>query len=176
MSKQWLLVGLIVGGLVLGAVTLTTLGESVARVEVGAEAPDFRALDLATGDTVALRDHYAGKVTLLNIWATWCIPCRTEMPSMEALYRELAPRGFEIAAVSIDEGNSQVVRNFGDELELTFDILHDRSGRIQQLYQTTGVPETFLLNREGVIVRRVIGAHDWNSATNRALVERLLDE
>jgi thiol-disulfide isomerase/thioredoxin len=115
-------------------------------------------------------------VTLVNIWATWCVPCRAEMPSMEQLYTALAPRGFAIAAVSIDEGPAEDVRAFAQELGLTFDILHDRSTRIQQSYQTTGVPESFLLNREGVIVKRVIGAHDWNSAANRALVERLLAE
>jgi peroxiredoxin len=78
--------------------------------------------------------------------------------------------------VSIDEGPPDDVRAFGQELKLTFDLLQDRSGRIQQSYQTTGVPESFLLDRSGVIVKRIIGAHDWNSPANRALVERLLDE
>ncbi len=176
MSKQWLTVGIIVAGLVLGAAALTRFGADVARVEVGARAPDFKALDLASGDSVSLRERYAGKVTLVNIWATWCIPCRVEMPAMEQLYTSLAPRGFAIAAVSIDEGSPEDVRAFGSELGLTFDMLQDRSTRIQETYQTTGVPESFLLDRQGVIVRRVIGAHDWGSPTNRALVERLLDE
>jgi peroxiredoxin len=68
------------------------------------------------------------------------------------------------------------VRKFGSDLELSFDLLQDRSQRVQQLYQTTGVPESFLLDRQGVIVKRVIGAHDWNSPANRALVKRLLEE
>jgi len=143
---------------------------------VAATAPDFRAVDLGTGDSVSLREHYRGKVTLVNIWATWCVPCRVEMPAMERVYTQLAPRGFSIAAVSIDEGPPDDVRAFGQELKLTFDLLQDRSGRIQQSYQTTGVPESFLLDRHGVIVKRIIGAHDWNSPANRALVERLLDE
>jgi len=134
------------------------------------------AVDLGTGDSVSLREHYRGKVTLVNIWATWCVPCRVEMPAMERVYTQLAPRGFSIAAVSIDEGPPDDVRAFGQELKLTFDLLQDRSGRIQQSYQTTGVPESFLLDRHGVIVKRIIGAHDWNSPANRALVERLLDE
>jgi cytochrome c biogenesis protein CcmG, thiol:disulfide interchange protein DsbE len=176
MSKQWVFAGLIVAGLAGGATIMTKVGSEVAPVQVGATAPDFHAIDLATGDSVTLHDRYRGKVTLVNIWATWCVPCRVEMPAMEHLYTSLAPRGFAIAAVSIDEGPPEDVRNFGRELELTFDLLHDRSTRIQQLYQTTGVPESFLLNREGVIVKRIIGAHDWNSAANQALVERLLDE
>jgi cytochrome c biogenesis protein CcmG/thiol:disulfide interchange protein DsbE len=98
------------------------------------------------------------------------------MPAMEHLYTALAPQGFAIAAVSIDEGDPEDVRRFGRELELSFDLLQDRSQRIQQSYQTTGVPESFLLDREGVIVKRIIGAHDWNSPANRALVGRLLAE
>jgi cytochrome c biogenesis protein CcmG, thiol:disulfide interchange protein DsbE len=159
-----------------GATIMTRVGSEVAPVEVGATAPEFKAIDLASGDSVSLREHYRGKVTLVNIWATWCVPCRVEMPAMEHLYSGLGPRGFAVAAVSIDEGPPDDVRKFGRELELTFDLLHDRSGRIQQLYQTTGVPESFLLDRNGVIVKRVIGAHDWNSPANRALVERLLEQ
>lgn len=176
MSKQWILVGVIVVGLTTGAVALTKFGPDVVRVEVGAAAPDFRAIDLATGDSVSFRENYEGAVTLVNIWATWCIPCRVEMPAMERVYRDLAPRGFKIAAISIDEGSSEDVRAFGQELGLSFDMLHDRSTAVQQTYQTTGVPESFLINRSGIIVKRIIGAHDWSSPVNRALVERLLDE
>jgi peroxiredoxin len=176
MSKQWMFVGVIVAGLVTGAAVLTKLGPDIQRVEVGARAPDFRAIDLATGDTVSFREHYDGAVTLVNIWATWCIPCRVEMPAMERVYRDLAPRGFKIAAISIDEGSPEDVRAFGQELGLSFDMLQDRSTAVQQTYQTTGVPESFLVNREGIIVKRIIGAHDWSSPVNRALVERLLDE
>lgn len=176
MSKQWIFVGLIVTGVAAGGTIMTKVGSEVAPVQVGATAPDFRAIDLATGDSVALRQRYRGKVTLVNIWATWCVPCRVEMPAMEQVYSALAPRGFAVAAVSIDEGSPDDVRKFGQDLELSFDLLQDRSGRIQQLYQTTGVPESFLLDRRGVIVKRVIGAQDWNSPVNRALVERLLDE
>ena len=176
MSKQWAFVLLVLAGLGTGAAILTRVGSEVASVEVGAKAPDFRAADLATGDTVSLHERYRGKVTLVNIWATWCVPCRVEMPAMERVYNRLAPRGFAIAAVSIDEGSPEEVRAFGRELGLSFDLLQDRSNRIQQLYQTTGVPESFLLDRQGVIVKRIIGAHDWNSPVNRALVERLLDD
>ena len=176
MSKQWMVVGILVAGLVAGAGALAKYGPDVQRVEVGARAPDFRAVDLATGDSVSLRERYRGAVTLVNVWATWCVPCRVEMPAMEKLYQSLAPRGFRIAAVSIDEGSPEDVQAFARELELSFDILQDRSTKVQQMYQTTGVPESFLLNREGVIVKRVIGAHDWSSAVNRALIERLLDE
>jgi len=176
MSKQWIFVALVVAGAAVGVTIMTRVGSEVAPVQVGAVAPEFHAIDLATGDSVSLHERYRGKVTLVNIWATWCVPCRVEMPAMERLYDSLAPRGFAIAAVSIDEGSPDDVRAFGQELGLTFDLLQDRSTRIQQTYQTTGVPESFLLDRRGVIVKRIIGAHDWSSPANRALVERLLDE
>jgi cytochrome c biogenesis protein CcmG, thiol:disulfide interchange protein DsbE len=176
MSKQWILVGVIVGGLIVGAAALAKFGPEVQRVEVGSKAPDFRAIDLATGDSVSLRDRYRGAVTLVNIWATWCVPCRVEMPAMERAYQALAPRGFKIAAVSIDEGTPEDVVAFGQDLGISFDLLQDRSTTIQQIYQTTGVPESFLLNRDGIVVKRIIGAHDWNSKVNRDLIERLLDE
>lgn len=174
MSKQWTMVGIVLGALVLGAAALTWVAPS-GGVEINREAPDFRVVDLATRDTVSLED-YRGSVTLVNIWATWCLPCRDEMPSMQALYDSLGSRGFRIAAISIDEGSPEEVVAFAQQLGLTFDILHDRSGTVERLYQTTGVPESFLLDRRGILVKRVIGAHDWNSPANRSTVERLLTQ
>lgn len=176
MSKQWLPVALIVAGLVTGGILLAKLGSGIQQVALGSKAPDFRAIDLATGDSVFFRERYRGAVTLVNIWATWCIPCRVEMPAMERVYQDLAPRGFKIAAVSIDEGNPEDVREFGQELGLTFDLLHDRTTAITQIYQTTGVPESFLVNRDGIIVKRLMGDHDWSSEVNRKLIERLLND
>jgi peroxiredoxin len=166
------MVGIVVASLALGAAALTWVAPG-SGVEINREAPDFRVLNLATRDTVTLED-YRGSVTLVNIWATWCLPCREEMPSMQALYDSLGDRGFRIAAISIDEGSSEDVAAFAQELGLTFDILHDRSGTVERLYQTTGVPESFLLDRRGILVKRVIGAHDWSSPANRSTVERLL--
>jgi cytochrome c biogenesis protein CcmG, thiol:disulfide interchange protein DsbE len=175
-SKQWILAAVIVGGLALGGTLLAKYGPDVEQVAVGARAPDFQAIDLATGDSVSFRGRYRGAVTLVNVWATWCVPCRVEMPAMQRLYDSLAPHGFKIAAVSIDEGQPEDVQAFGQELGLSFDLLQDRSTKVQQIYQTTGVPESFLINQDGLIVKRVIGAHDWGSPVNRALIERLLDQ
>jgi cytochrome c biogenesis protein CcmG/thiol:disulfide interchange protein DsbE len=174
LSKQWIIVGGVVAALALGATALTRLGSSMQRVDVAARAPDFQAVDLATGDSVSLRERYAGQVTLVNIWATWCIPCRKEMPAMQELYDRHKDQGFRIAAVSIDEGNLADVKAFVNELGLTFDILHDKSGRIEQIYRTTGVPESFLLDKDGTIIRRQIGEHPWSSPANQRLVAKLL--
>ncbi len=176
MSKQWLVVGFIVSGLVVGGLALSKVGEKLERVEVGGPMPDYRLTDSRTGDSLSLRERYRGSVTLVNIWATWCLPCRTEMPSMQQVYEALRDDGFRIAAVSVDDDSDDVVNAFAESYGLTFDILHDRSGGIQKTYQTTGVPESFLVDKNGIIVRRVIGAHDWNSPVNRGLIERLLGE
>jgi cytochrome c biogenesis protein CcmG/thiol:disulfide interchange protein DsbE len=176
MSKQWILVAGIVVSLITGMTALVRFGPQAEGLSVGKRAPDFRAIDLATGDSVSLRQRYRGFVTLVNVWATWCAPCRIEMPAMEQAYQSLAPQGFRIAAVSIDEGSPEDVQEFGRELGLSFDLLQDRSTHVAQLYETTGVPESFLLDRNGIIVKRIIGPHDWSSPVNRALIQRLLDQ
>lgn len=173
MRKQWIAVFVVVGLLTAGAVVGVKLAPEIFPVEVGSRAPEFRAADLATGDTVTLAS-YRGQVVLLNIWATWCEPCRFEMPSMERLHQELGPQGLQIVAVSIDEAGPGVVREFQRELGLTFRILHDRSRSIERIYQTTGVPESFVLNRDGRIMKKVIGAAEWDSPVNKDLIRRLL--
>lgn len=173
-AKQWVWVGVIVLGLGLGAGALVAFGPKIEGIEVGRRAPDYTAVRLGTQDSVSLHQAGEGKVTLINIWATWCIPCRAEMPAMEQLYKELGPRGLRIIAVSIDDGDPRDVASFVQDLGLTFDILHDQSGDIQRVYQTTGVPESLLLDKDGVIVKKVIGEHPWSSPSNRSLVANLL--
>jgi cytochrome c biogenesis protein CcmG, thiol:disulfide interchange protein DsbE len=174
---QWLTVLGVVLALALGLFAATRfLGDELFQIEVGSKAPPFEAVTLDTPAKPATLADYAGKVVLVNVWATWCLPCREEMPSMQALYKDFAPRGFEIVAVSIDEpDDADKIRAFVREFGVTFDVLHDRAGAIQKTYQTTGVPENFLIGADGV-VRKKAYAQDWNSETNRALVARLLDE
>ncbi|HVO34039.1 MAG TPA: TlpA disulfide reductase family protein [Gemmatimonadales bacterium] len=173
MNKQWVIVAVIVvvlaGALLFGL----KLAPEIFPVEVGSTAPAFTAADVKTGQPATLA-QYKGQVVLLNVWATWCEPCKIEMPSMEQLEKELGPQGLKIVAVSIDEGGPDVVRQFARDYGLTFRILHDQSGRIQRIYQTTGVPESFVINRQGTIVKKVIGAADWDATVNKDLVRRLL--
>jgi cytochrome c biogenesis protein CcmG, thiol:disulfide interchange protein DsbE len=173
-TKQWTVIGVVVAALALGAAAITWVAPD-SGVEINHTAPNFRAINLGTRDSASLED-YRGSVTLVNIWATWCLPCRDEMPSMQKLYDSLGTRGFKIAAISIDEGSPEDVVAFAEKFGLTFDILHDRSGQVERLYQTTGVPESFLLDRRGILVKRVIGAHDWSSPANVGAVERLLEQ
>ncbi len=153
----------------------------VQPVTVGTVAPEFEVNDL-DGGLARLSDH-KGEVVLVNIWATWCLPCRIEMPSMEHLYQEIGEDGFEIMAVSIDAelgrfdlagrpgGDIQV---FADSLGLTFPMLHDPSGGIERLYRTTGVPETFLIGRDGIIYKKVAGGTEWDAPQHKELIQRLL--
>jgi thiol-disulfide isomerase/thioredoxin len=135
------------------------------------------------GERVSLSD-YGDRVILLNVWATWCLPCREEMPSMQRLYEAIGDDDFEILAVSIDApiGQSDVAGRPGGDLEafakeygLTFPILHNPAGDIQRTYQTTGVPESFLIGRDGLIYRKVAGETEWDLPVNQELVRRLLD-
>ncbi len=176
MARQWVFVGAVLGGLGLGGVALIWYAPDTEAVAVGAKASDYRVVDVENDDTISLRAHYRGKVTLVNIWATWCVPCKVEMPAMQRLYDSLGPQGFRIAAVSIDQEGPDVVRAFASDLKLTFDILHDRAGGIQQVYQTTGVPESFLVDTTGIIMKRVIGAQDWFAPVNVALIRRLMGD
>jgi cytochrome c biogenesis protein CcmG/thiol:disulfide interchange protein DsbE len=178
LRQQWLVVLGVVALLGGGLVAATRyMGDELFPVSVGTPAPDFRAatLDTAAAPRTKTLADYRGRVVLLNVWATWCAPCRVEMPSIEALHRAYGPEGLAVVAVSIDDpGQEKTVRDFARELGLTFEILHDPAGEIRKSYQTTGVPETFVIGPDGVIRKKIIGAADWNSEGNRALVARLL--
>jgi peroxiredoxin len=172
-KAQWIAVGVIVTILAAALTIGTLLTEDLDQVTVGVAAPDFNAVNLATGDSVNL-STYAGEVVLLNLWATWCGPCRWEMPSMERLYRELGPLGLKVVAVSVDQLGSDNVLEFAQDLGLTFDILHDRSGQVELDYQATGLPETVILDRDGIIVHKAIGPVEWDDPVQTARFKRLL--
>ena len=160
---------------VFGAALVIRILPQIALVGIGSDAPEFNAIDLQTGRPARLAD-YRGKVLLINIWATWCQPCRVEMPAMERLWGRFQGTDFRILAVSVDTDDSSAVHKFARDLGLTFDILHDKSGKIQQAYQTTGVPESYIVDRHGVIVKKVIGAMEWDAPVNDVLIRRLLDD
>jgi cytochrome c biogenesis protein CcmG, thiol:disulfide interchange protein DsbE len=120
---------------------------------------------------------YRGKVLMINVWATWCLPCRVEMPSIEALNKEYAQKGLKIVAVSIDDpGTDSTIRAFVKQYGLTFEVLHDPQGKISEAYDITGYPETFIVGKDGVIRRKLMSATNWNAPEARALVDRLLAE
>ena len=125
----------------------------------GAAAPDFTLPDL-NGNSVSLSD-YRGKAVLLNIWATWCPPCVSEMPSMEKLYQNMKEEDFDILAVSIDESGADDVVSFMKKYKLNFTVLTDPQGSLNDKYQTTGIPESYIIDKNGRIVEKIIGPRDW---------------
>jgi len=173
-TKRWSLVAGTVMTLIFVVVLAMKVRPEMDLIGAGSRAPDFQAVNLRTSRPASLAD-YAGKVVLLNIWATWCEPCRLEMPSMERLSQHLGGADFRVVAVSVDKDGPDVVMKFVNDLGLHFDILHDRSGSIQGTLQTTGVPESFVIDRSGVIIKKVIGAERWDSPVNETLIKHLLD-
>jgi cytochrome c biogenesis protein CcmG/thiol:disulfide interchange protein DsbE len=172
---------------IVGVATLVLVAwvgrERYRPVITGAVAPDFAAVTL-DGSPARLSD-YRGKVVLLNVWATWCAPCREEMPSMQRLYEAFADeQDFEVIAVSVDapmgerDGSGNLggdLAAFAEQYGLTFTILHNPTGQVQRTYQTTGVPESFVIGRDGLIYRKVAGPTQWDLPVNQQLVRRLLD-
>jgi cytochrome c biogenesis protein CcmG, thiol:disulfide interchange protein DsbE len=144
--------------------------------DAGTPAPAYRALSLA-GDTVSLED-FRGRVVLLNVWATWCAPCVREMPALERLHRSLSGNGLSVVAVSVDAATPGLgvadVRGFVDELGLTFTVLLDPGGEIERLFRVGGLPMTFLIDREGRVLERIVGAKEWDDPEIAAGIRELL--
>ena len=141
---------------------------------VGYRAPNFRLQNLY-GEEVSLAS-YKGQVVFINFWATWCGPCKAEMPSMEALYQNYKDRGFEILAVSSDIQGERVVRPYVEKIRLTYPILLDSDFRVSNKYLVRSVPTTVLVGRDGIITHKMIGARNWNAPETRDLIQKLLEE
>jgi peroxiredoxin len=156
-------------------IALILLGEgSPAPLRRGDVAPGFD-LPVVGGTTSQSLEDHAGQVVLVNFWATWCKPCEEEMPAMERLYSQLAPRGFELLAVSVDDQREPVEAFIARE-GLTFPVLHDADQSVSRRYQTMGYPESLLLDRRGVIVERYVGPKPWDDPEYVRRIERLMNE
>ncbi len=142
--------------------------------DTGYVAPDF-ALRNLKGNWEKL-SAYNGQVVILNLWATWCGPCRIEMPSIEELYRKYRAQGLTVLAVSLDKGNSATVKQFVQEYQLSFPVLLDKEGLVERLYPTFTIPATFIIDKKGVVVARVDGAKNWSSDETFDAVEFLLKQ
>lgn len=136
-------------------------------------APDF-TLPGPTGKKISLRD-FRGKVVFLNFWATWCGPCREEMPSMERLYQEFRGRGFEIVAVNVKDKREDALK-FLKELKLTYPVGMDPEGEVGLLYGAWGMPSTYLIDRKGHVLARLWGGADWYSPAARTLIRTLVEQ
>ena len=141
-------------------------------VKPGEQAPNFQLRDM-DGQIVSLSD-LRGKVVLVNFWATWCGPCRVEMPAMERLYRTYDRKDFEILAVSTDAQGAAVTRPFQQENHLTFPILHDADFRVGLSYGARTLPMTFMVDRQGIVRQHIFGARDWEAPEAHQLIQMLM--
>jgi peroxiredoxin len=148
---------------------------AIRALQPGDAAPAYAAPTMA-GDTISLAD-LRGNAVMLNIWATWCTPCREEMPGLEQLHTEYAADGLRVIGVSIDaSGLASEIRHFTDEYGITFTILHDPAESVMRAFRARAVPETFLLDRQGQVVRRWIGKFDPVAEDSRAAVRQALGQ
>ena len=140
---------------------------------VGTQAPEFSLSDLS-GRTIRLA-NLRGRVVFLNVWTTWCEPCREEMPAMQVLYARLRGPDFEMLAVSADQEGRDVVERFVRDFALTFPVLPDPDLQIAGRYGVTGYPETFIIDRNGRVVAHQIGPHRWDAPQSVAAFRRLIE-
>ncbi len=141
-----------------------------------AAAPGYSARRLGSTEPVTLAS-LRGQVVLLNTWATWCSPCRKEMPAFEALYRDYRDRGLEVVGVNIDEGQAdEQVARYVEAKGISFPIWRDPENRFAKRFRVLGVPETFLVDREGKIVRHWQGPIDPHAPDNLTSIQAALAE
>jgi thiol-disulfide isomerase/thioredoxin len=150
-------------------------GYQLNRLETPVAAPDFSLNDI-DGEQHSLRDYH-GKVIMLNFWATWCPPCRREIPSMESIYQDMGDKGFVVLGVNQFETPDHVFAYMGQlSVFPTFPILFDPDSKISGLYGVKGLPTTLLINRQGQVVYRAAGGRDFDHPEVRAIVDKLLTE
>lgn len=145
-------------GVVLGLAACGTASSSADRaiVAVGSPAPQY-ATQTLDGRPIAL-DSLRGQVVLLNIWATWCKPCREEIPALESLHRQHAASGLVIAGVSIDQSaDTAKIRDYAQSLGASYPIWHDEDDRVSSTFLAIGVPASYLIDREGILRWRHLG-------------------
>jgi cytochrome c-type biogenesis protein len=138
-------------------------------------APEYCASTLDR--KISCLEDYRGKPILVNVWATWCIPCRQEMPALEALYKEYSNKGFIVIGVSVDSpGSENRIKTFADMMGITYTILHDPDDQFASAFRTIGVPESYLINHLGEIAHTWKGPFDATSADTKGRVESVLYE
>jgi len=151
-----------------------TTGGLIPSPREGFLAPDF-TLDSLSGAPISLSDM-RGKAVVLNLWASWCPPCRAEMPAIQRVYQENHERGLEVLAVNMTaQDNLAAVEKFVQEFNLTFPILLDPSGEVGNTYLMRALPTTFFIDQEGVIQRVIVGG-PMSEVTLQSTVEQLLED
>lgn len=155
------------------AVTALLKPLNLVGYRAGTKPPDFGGLT-SNARQLSMKE-LRGKVVVVNFWASWCHECRPEMPALQQLHREFAPRGLAVVGINARE-EAAVVKRYARELGLTFPLILDPDGRINTLYGVVAVPATFVVGRDGRAVAFAIGPREWAGAPARALIAALLAE
>lgn len=135
-------------------------------------APEFTLIGV-DGKEKSLSE-FKGKVVLLNFWATWCDPCREEMPAMEKLWAEFKAKGLVILAVANDKGSMHKVEEFCRMHDVTFPVLLDPSGDVKSAYSVTMMPTSYIIGKDGSIAGKIVGARKWDSEASKKLFNSFL--
>ena len=154
----------------LGFVIADSLRDKV--VNVGDTAPDF-TVKTESGLTLTRAD-FGGKVLILNFWATWCPPCIEETPSLNALAKEYGPKGVVVLGVSIDK-NQDKYKRFLDRFGIQFPMTRDAEHKLADIYGTYQFPETYIINKDGKVVQKIISNINWNGAEIKGFLNNMLD-
>jgi cytochrome c-type biogenesis protein len=143
------------------------------KVEVGQPAPTYAATSMS-GDSVSLA-KMRGKVVLMNVWATWCGPCRKEIPELRAINAAYKDKGLELVGVSVDsDGSDEAIRAFLQEFKMDYTIWRDPNEGVSAIFRMAGVPATFLIDRQGVLRWKATGAIEPGDSTlTRAIIAAL---
>jgi len=167
MLGRWLAVVALLAGV--GVIAWFGLPESHKKLVVGDSVIDFKLPDLQGN----MQNLPKGQPMLVNFWATWCPPCRQETPDMIKLYQTYQSQGLRIVAVSVDRDSKQL-HDFANEYHLPFDVRHDVDSEVSSLYGVFRYPETFLVDKHGIIQAHLIGAIEWMSPSIQQKIQDLL--
>lgn len=146
----------------------------ISLIKGDKKAPDFSLLDL-NGKKVGLKD-FKGKIVLLNFWATWCGPCKEEMPFLETLHQQFKEKSFVVLTVSVDYEGAKLVQEFINKQRYTFPVLLDPTCEVLDLFEVKGIPTTFIIDKKGKMLGRAIGPRDWKCQEVVSLISTLVEK
>jgi thiol-disulfide isomerase/thioredoxin len=156
-------------------VFFASCSEKKTEVAEGTLSPKLDVRDVRTGQAIDIF-QLKGKVILVNFWASWCMPCKEEMPSIEALHRELLKNNAFLMVTILYKDDAKTATDYMRANNYTFPLFIDNDGISARRYGVTGVPETYLIDKKGALRKRVIGPADWNSSEAKAFINSLLSE
>ena len=165
---------LFVSALVLVAgLFLIYLSSHSVGIKVGQPVPDWSLVN-QKGNREKLSD-YRGQVVLINFWATWCPPCVFEMPSLQRLYHQFEGKNFKVLAVAVDEGGWGAIGAFLKRVPVEFPLFWDQTGAVADLYGVSRLPESYLIDPQGLVIKRFSGPVEWDSPETVRLIEQLTE-